>query len=207
MPENNHGAKSNEEALMKAKPISILRLASVAIATSALCFVGNAQAQLNTSTSDNPHLRAKNAPPQAAAAAVKLSDKDKKFLLEAAAGGRAEVADGKVAEERGGSADVKRIAAHMVTDHSRANKELVELAKKKGLGINTDNGKPRDMGKANFDKQYLYSMEQDHQADIKVFEREASSGDDADIKAWAAKTLPTLKSHLAMVKDARKKEK
>ncbi len=48
-------------------------------------------------------------------------------------------------------------------------------------------------------------MERDHETDIKVFEKEASSGDDADIKKWAAKTLPTLKEHLAMVNNALKR--
>ena len=45
-------------------------------------------------------------------------------------------------------------------------------------------------------------MESDHKADIKAFEAEAKSGDDAEIKGWAAKTLPTMKEHLAMVKEA-----
>jgi putative membrane protein len=39
-------------------------------------------------------------------------------------------------------------------------------------------------------------MVEDHQKDVKAFEREATSGADADVKAFAAKTLPTLKEHL-----------
>jgi len=35
-----------------------------------------------------------------------------------------------------------------------------------------------------------------------AFKREASSGKDADLKAWAARTLPTLEEHLKMAKDA-----
>jgi len=148
-------------------------------------------------------LRAKSAPTQSAQSAqsiaVKLSDKDRKFIQDAANGGVAEVADGKLAEEDGQSAEVKKIGARMVADHSKANNELVELAKKKGLSIDTSKGKSRNFNKANFDRQYLASMERDHETDIKVFEKEASSGDDADIKKWAAKTLPTLKQHLAMI--------
>lgn len=192
---------------MKQKPISILHLAAITVATSTLCFIANVGAQENTSVSDNPHLRAKDAPPKAGAPATKLSDKDRNFIQEAANGGAAEVADGNVAENRGQSAEVKKIGARMVADHSKANKELVELAKKKGLSIDISKGKPRSFDTARFDGQYLSSMEKDHETDIKAFEREASSGDDPDIKAWAAKTLPTLKSHLAMVKDARKKMK
>jgi len=190
---------------MKRKFTSISRLAMIAVATSTLCFIANVGAQENTSTSDNPHLRARAVPPKADASATKLSDKDRKFIQDAANGGVAEVADGKLAEEDGQSAEVKKIGARMVADHSKANNELVELAKKKGLSIDTSKGKSRNFNKANFDRQYLASMERDHETDIKVFEKEASSGDDADIKKWAAKTLPTLKEHLAMVNNALKK--
>jgi putative membrane protein len=192
---------------MKIKPISILQLAITAVAAGSLCFVGSLRAQENTSVSDNPHLRAKDAPPKAGAPSTKLSDKDRQFIQAAANGGAGEVADGKVAEERGQSAEVKKIGARMVADHSKANNELVELAKKKGLSIDISKGKPRNFTSARFDGQYLASMEKDHEMDIKAFEREASSGDDADLKAFASRTLPTLKAHLGMVKDAQKKMK
>jgi putative membrane protein len=193
---------------MKRKTISILQLTVIAVAASTLSFIANVGAQENTSVSDNPHLRAKYAPPKAAAAtATKLSDKDRKFIQEAANGGVSEVADGMVAEKEGQSSEVKKIGARMAADHGKANNELAELAKKKGLSIDTSKGKPRNFDKAKFDRQYIVSMESDHEADIKAFEKEASSGDDADLKAWASKTLPTLRAHLAMVKDARKKMK
>jgi putative membrane protein len=47
----------------------------------------------------------------------------------------------------------------------------------------------------------------DHKNDIAEFQKEAKSGDDRDVKAWAAKTLPTLQGHLAMVEDAMRKVK
>ena len=185
---------------MKRKPISIFRFATIAIATGTLCFLANARAQMeNTSVSDNPHLRAKDAPKKAAP--VTVSDKDRKFIQTAANGGVAEVADGKSAEAHAQSAEVKKIAAHMVADHTRANSELAALGKKKGLNMDMSSGTPRNFRKENFDGDYLATMESDHKADIKTFEAEAKSGDDAEIKGWAAKTLPTLKAHLSMVKE------
>ena len=115
------------------------------------------------------------------------------------------MADGEVAVQRGESAEVKKIGSQMVADHSKANKELVDLANKKGLALAMNKAKARNFPKENFDGNYLASMETDHKADIKVFEKEASSGNDAELKAWATKTLPTLKMHLSMVKDAMKK--
>jgi putative membrane protein len=184
---------------MKRKSISFLQLAVIAVAASVL---GVANVPAQTSVSDNPHLRAKDEPRKAA---PPLSEKDRKFIQDAANGGAAEVADGQVAEQRGESAEVKKIGAHMVADHSKANKELVDLANKKGIAIAMNKAKPRDFPKENFDGNYLASMETDHKADIKVFEKEASSGNDPELKAWAAKTLPTLKMHLSMVRGAMKK--
>lgn len=191
---------------MKPKSISTPAIVIVAVAAGSLCIIGAVRAQEDTGIGSNPHLRAKSAPTQSAqaAAVTKLSDKDTKFIQAAADGGVAEVADGKVAEERGQSAEVKKIGARMVADHSKANNELVALAKKKGVSIDISKGKPRNFDKAIFDKQYLASMENDHKTDIKVFEKEASSGDDADLKRWASKTLPTLKEHLAMISNAMK---
>ena len=176
------------------------------MAIGSLSFVANVNAQLeNTSVSDNPHLRQRMAPKKAPK--TKLSEKDRKFIQLAANAGVGEVADGKQAEQLGQSRVVKNIGARMAADHSKANNELKELAKTKGLAMDMSGGKPRNFPKDTFDHQYLYNLEEDHKADIKTFEKEATSGDDADVKAWAAKTLPTLKAHLSLVKDARKKVK
>jgi putative membrane protein len=191
---------------MKQNSILFLRLAVITVAAAFLGLIANIGAQMdNTSVADNPHLRKKMEP--AKAQVTNLSDKDKKFIQLAANAGVGEVADGQQAQALAQSAAVKKIGAHMVADHSRANSELQALAKKKGLSMDMSTGKPRAFPKANFDQQYLYNLEEDHKTDIKTFEQEAKLGDDADLKAWAAKTLPTLKAHLAMVKDARKKVK
>jgi putative membrane protein len=50
-------------------------------------------------------------------------------------------------------------------------------------------------------------MVKDHKKDIAAFEKEAKDGEDADVKAWAEKTLPTLNEHLKMVQDAQSKMK
>jgi putative membrane protein len=189
---------------MKRNSISFLQLAMITVAAGAFG-VANVGAQQDTSVSDNPHLRAKTAPPKTPM--VNLSAKDKKFIQMAINAGVGEVADGKQAQELGQSAEVKKIGAHMVADHSKANSELQALAKKKGLGMDLSNGKARAFPKASFDQQFLFNLQSDHEADIKMFQQEAKSGDDADVKAWAAKTLPTLKAHLAMIKDAKNKKK
>ena len=204
MPTLDIGRQPNKNILMKRNSISFLQLALLTLGAGALCVATVRAQQDNTSVSDNPHLRKKMEP--AKPAATKLSEKDKNFIQLAANAGVGEVADGKQAQEQGQSAEVKKIGAHMVADHSKANSELQGLAKKKGLGMDLSGGKARAFPKASFDQQFLFNLQADHEADIKKFQQEAQSGDDADVKAWAAKTLPTLKAHLAMIKDARKKK-
>ncbi len=107
-----------------------------------------------------------------------------------------------MAETKGQSAAVKKVAAQIVATRSRANTQLLGLAKKKGLGVSTENIKARNMGK-DFDRQYLYSMEKETEEDVRAFQHEAKSGNDRDIKSWAAKTVPMIKSDLAAIKRAR----
>jgi putative membrane protein len=60
---------------------------------------------------------------------------------------------------------------------------------------------------AEFDRKYMEHMVKDHEKDVAAFERESTKGSDADLKAWAAKTLPTLREHLQMARDTQMKVK
>src|SRR5438067_5924279 len=191
---------------MKPTSISIPAIAIVAAGT--LCTIGTVRAQTDTSIGSNPHLRSQSAPGQSPGTeVVKMSQKDVNFIQKAAGGGQQEVENGKMAEKQGKSVDVKRIGGRMVADHTKANKELTELANRKGVKFDTRGVRAQNIGAADFDRQYLKLLEVDHKNDIAEFQKEAKSGDDRDVKAWAAKTLPTLQGHLAMVEDAMRKVK
>ncbi len=194
---------------MKLEFISISWFAIIATMAGSLSVIGTIRAQQEeTSIGSNPHLRAKSAPtPPSGTVTVKLSQKDVSFIQKAASGGQQEVENGKMAEKQGKSADVKSIGARMVADHTRANNELTELANRKGVKFDTRGVKAQNIGAADFDRQYLKLLEIDHKNDIAEFQQEAKSGDDRDVKAWASKTLPMLKQHLAMVESAMRKVK
>ena len=196
---------------MKLQFISISRFAIIATMAGSVSVIGTVRAQVgqeDTGIGTNPHLRAKSAPtPPSSTVTVKLSQKDVSFIQKAGGGGQQEVENGKMAEKQGKSADVKRIGARMVADHTKANKELTELANRKGVKFDTRGVRAQNIGAADFDRQYLKLLEMDHKNDIAEFQKEAKSGDDRDLKAWASKTLPMLKEHLAMVEDAMRKVK
>jgi len=132
------------------------------------------------------------------------------FVMEAAMGGMAEVELGKLATAKAQSQEVKQFAQRMVTDHGKANEELKSLAQRKNIALPTDSGAHHEniheqlskMSGAAFDRAYMQAMLTDHQKDVNNFRRESQTGTDPEVKAWAAKTLPTLEEHLRMAQSA-----
>jgi putative membrane protein len=198
-----------KESLMKPKRISFSTIAATVIAASSICVIGTVRAQIESGIGSNPHLRSKSEGQTGASPGTttvkKMSQKDVNFIQKAAGGGAQEVANGQMAEKQAKSAEVKSIAARIVADHTRANNELTELAKRKGVTFNTSGVRAQNLGAGDFDRTYLKLQEEVHRSTIADFERAAKSSDDSDLKAWASKTLPALKQHLAMVQSAEKK--
>ena len=129
---------------------------------------------------------------------------DQMFMDNAAQGGLAEVQLGQLAKQNASSEAVKQFGDRMVTDHSKANDELQQLAQKKGVPLPTKpSGKDKKLSKelqakqgADFDRAYIQSMMKDHKNDIAEFQNQAENGHDPDVKAWAQKMLPILEQHM-----------
>jgi putative membrane protein len=135
---------------------------------------------------------------------------DAKFMLTAAQGGLAEVAAARVALDHASSDAVKQYAQKMVDDHTANNAELMQLAATKGVTLPTatdakhqaELDKLSKLSGAQFDAEYVKnSGVKDHEAMEKLMTKESSGGKDADAKAFAAKTLPAVQSHLQMARD------
>ena len=130
------------------------------------------------------------------------------FMAEAASGGMTEVELGKIASSKAQNAEVKKFAEMMVTDHTKAGDDLKALAVKKNITLPTTPNathqatikKFQSMSGAEFDKAYVDDMLEDHEKDVAEFEKQSQSNPDADVKAFATKTLPTLKKHLDAIK-------
>lgn len=127
------------------------------------------------------------------------------FAVKAANGGMLEVELGRLAQEKAANPAVKEFGAMMVADHSKANDEMKALAAKKNVTLPTTLGEEaqkhvNDLTKLSgkdFDKKYVSLMVDDHKEDIDLFTKAAEDDKtDADLKAFAVKTLPTLKKHL-----------
>ena len=132
-----------------------------------------------------------------------VSKKDQEFFTKAAGGGMFEVEVGKLAESKAGDPQVKAFGSMLVKDHGAANDELKALASRKGAqlpaSLPADKQKKVDkLSKSkSFDKDFIKEVGlKDHKSDIALFEKTSKGADDADVKAFAAKTLPTLRQHL-----------
>lgn len=137
-----------------------------------------------------------------------VDEADSKFAVEAASGGMMEVQLGELAQQKASSQRVKDFGAMMVRDHSKVNDELKSLGGMKNITLPPAPGedhmdhikKLSDKTGREFDKAYIKTMIDDHKEDIDAFEKAANNAKDADIKAFATKVLPTLRTHLDSAK-------
>lgn len=135
-----------------------------------------------------------------------LSGQDRKFVMDAAQGGMAEVELGRLATERAANADVKAFARRMIDDHTAANEKLKQVARDKSVTLPTElsaeHKQHRDkLAKATgaeFDKMYMSHMVKDHEKTVADFEKETKNGQDAAVRSFAQQTLPKLREHLQM---------
>ncbi len=145
----------------------------------------------------------------ASLSAQTVSDADQEFMKEAAAGGMAEVDLGRLAASKGQNAEVRSFGNRMVRDHSKAGGELKSLASRKHVTLPTTITDEQKTEKANlmklsgaeFDREYIRMMVEDHDKDVADFQQKSTDAADADLKAWVTKTLPTLQTHQKMAHD------
>lgn len=138
---------------------------------------------------------------------------DLAFMNDAAPGGEAEVQLGHLAAERATSSEVKKFGQKMVEDHSKAGAKLKALAQEKKVSLppgvlpkaKQTKEKLAKLQGAEFDRQYVKTMVEVHEKDVAAFAAFAKNATDADVKAFAAATLPTLQHHLQMVREIAKR--
>jgi putative membrane protein len=139
-----------------------------------------------------------------------VSGDDRKFMEKAAMDGLAEVELGKLAQQKASNDQVKQFGTRMATDHQKANDELKGIASSKGVQLPTapDSKHQKNMDKLakakNFDHEYMEMMVKDHKDTVSEFRKHSTGSKDPEVKAFAAKTLPTLEDHLKMAQDTEK---
>jgi len=129
---------------------------------------------------------------------------DSEFLIKAVSCGAAEVKFSELASKNANDAKVKEFATKMAKEHGDANKKLLERARDLKIGIVAGLEKDKRatytnlsrLSGAEFDREYMKLMVEDHEKAISLFDTYSKTGTNADMKTFARETLPHLKSHL-----------
>ena len=127
------------------------------------------------------------------------------FITDAIQGDNSEIMLGQMAEQRGGSQQVKDFGKTLVTDHTTAKEQASIVAK--ALGV-TPTDKPTaeakdeqkklsTMSGDGFDHEFASYAVTDHKKDIQEFQDQAK-GENGQTSALATKQLPVLHEHLKM---------
>jgi len=136
--------------------------------------------------------------------AIGADDPDATFYKKAAEGGIFEVDTGNQAAKTSNNQQIKDFGSMLATDHTAANDKLKALAASKNISLPTtaSMGQMAQKGKLDvltgdtYNKSFIKTQIKAHEETIALFKKEISTGQDADAKAFATATLPTLRKHL-----------
>lgn len=137
------------------------------------------------------------------------------FATQAAVIGKAEIELGQMAAQNSQDKSVREYAARMVKDHKAADAKLKKIAGKANLQLPDSLDAEHEALKtklsglqgAAFDKEYAKAMVQGHDKAVALFEAASQAAQmPAELKEFAASTLPTLKEHDEMAHSLHEQE-
>jgi putative membrane protein len=191
---------------MKRLTISVLMLASAGLAVAG-CSKSNDDASTADATSAATDAAAATPTSQAIA-----DSHTSQFLTEAMQGDNSEVKLGQLAADQGSAKGVRDFGKMLVDDHGAHKQQLTTLATSMGVAVsddatpeaNLEYDKLMGMKGADFDKEFVGYMVNDHQKDIDKYKQEAGSKDPQPVIDMVNQTLPTLQKHLDTAKSLQK---
>jgi putative membrane protein len=142
-----------------------------------------------------------------------ISPSTQDFVTEAANSDMLEIESSKLVAAKADAKD-KAFADQMIKDHTATSAELKGLVSSGKVQVNLPSvmdkahgaklDKLNGLSGADFVKAYEDMQVSAHKDAVSLFERYGKSGDNVDLKAFAAKTLPHLRDHLKMAEDLNK---
>ena len=147
----------------------------------------------------------------AASAGAQVLPMERRFARDAYAGNLAEVSLGRLAVRKAVTPQIQEFGRRMARDHGRVQIELAGIMKAKKILV-PPGMKPeaqalykrlQKLKGVAFDRAYRQAMVADHQMDVAAYSRIATRGSDPDLRGYATRTLPTLKTHLRMIRATR----
>lgn len=142
--------------------------------------------------------------------ASSLNKTDLQIIAAMARANMAEIEAGKLALANGQSAEVKTYAQLMIDDHTKALGDVTALAQNKGVTLpSAPDAKHKAMAAKlsrlkgdKFDQAYMKQAGvADHKQVHAMLKKDQARAKDPDVKALAAKMLPTVEQHLQAASD------
>lgn len=191
-----------KQMIKQIKTSVLLISVSISLAIGTAC---SKESSNQAATSSDPSIKINSTSDVGDAA---ITGSDLAFVISEAPGEMGEIELGNLAVSKAQSADVKAFGQKMVEDHSKAIQDLIALMKQKNVLLPSDmmpthielKDKLSNLSGAEFDKEYVRAMVETHEKDVAAYENVSNTAADADVKAFAAKKLPTLKTHLETLK-------
>ena len=145
----------------------------------------------------------------ATATAGAQSAADQAFVTKLAGVAMAEVELGTLAKDKASSREVKAFGQRMIDDHTKAGNELKGIAQRKNFAwpaaLPPEAAALKDklskLSGAAFDRAYIDEMVKGHTGVLAEVKKEAQSGSDPEVKAWATKATSSVQAHLTHAQD------
>ncbi|MFN7140135.1 MAG: DUF4142 domain-containing protein [Limisphaerales bacterium] len=133
---------------------------------------------------------------------------DRMFVNDAMLSGRNEIEMARIGAQRADNLDLRLLSQRIVDDHTRANQELIMLARQERIVLPDLDQEPQThtahlsaLQGPEFDRVFLQHMLDAHRTDIKKFEAASRTAQNPEIRAFAARTLPKLREHLRIAQN------
>lgn len=192
-----------------------LILSSVALLALAACGDADnaptdADTAATTTTADATATTDTATAPAADTAAMPDTNTAPGYATTAALSDMYEIESSRLALEKARSPEVKNFAQMMIDGHTKTTAELKSLVTSAGVTVTPPSAlDPRRQGMldelrqasaTDFDTAYLDQQTSAHGEALNLHQGYAQNGDNAQLKAFAAKTAPVVQGHLDMVK-------
>jgi putative membrane protein len=131
--------------------------------------------------------------------------KDRRFIQNALADNMLEIRLAQFAQKQTTNGDVRRLATHMLSDHTAMQRQWIDLTARHGMPMSPGMGRRhRDKVKrlertpaAEFDRAYTTMLIQNNQDYIEYFQKEGAATKSAQVRSQAANDLLSLRAHVA----------
>jgi putative membrane protein len=142
------------------------------------------------------------------ALAQELNRVDEQFLVAAHQANLAEIAAGKLAQQKAGSSDVREHGAVFIRDHTALDADVQRVARALGVELpdapSAEQRRQLDAVAANegdaFDRAWIGQQLLAHRASLALGERELATGQNRDVQGLARNAAPVINKHLHMLR-------